>query len=405
MIKAIVLHFAVSSDKDRNPNQKLEEVKALSKALSGIEVVDARIITLKEITPATYMGKGNVQLLAETVKAFEIDMVMINTQLSPIQQRNLEKELKAKVIDRTALILEIFAQRAQTKEGRLQVRLAQLMYQKSRLVRTWTHLERQRGGSGFLAGPGERQLELDKRMLGEEIKSIKKDLDAVKKTRSLHRKKRKDIPYPIVVLVGYTNAGKSTLFNNLTASKVFAKDLLFATLDPTLRKMRLPSGREVILSDTVGFISDLPTELVAAFRATLEEVSVADLILHVRDISHDETDQQKADVLKILKDLHVDPTKIIEVKNKIDLSTRKIKDGVSARTGEGIDRLKKEIEDKLFEGDEEVEITIPYDKGRDLDWLYRNGRIESRKDLKGGVKLKVKLSAAKKAEFEKNFKK
>lgn len=400
MLNVIVLHIALTDKKERSPQAKLAEAVALAKALSDIRIVDSKIITLKEITPATYMGKGNVESLTEDVKTHEIDMIMVNAPLSPVQQRNLENGLKTKVLDRTALILEIFAERAQTKEGRLQVKLAQMTYQKSRLVRTWTHLERQRGGGGFLAGPGERQLELDKRMLGEEIKGIKEDLEAVRKTRTLHRKKRQDVPYPVVVLVGYTNAGKSTLFNKLTSANVFAKDLLFATLDPTLRRMKLPGGREIILSDTVGFISELPTELIAAFRATLEEVKEADLILHVRDMASEETEHQKEDVETILKDLHVDLNRMIEVKNKIDLCAGSGRGaGVSAKTGEGLDDLKKQIEEKLFEDDEELETVIPYEKGKLLDWLYRNARIVKRRDLKAGVKLTAKLSPAKKAEF------
>ncbi len=304
-----------------DPQARLEEAKGLAEAIrldiKGIEFFKQHIIR-----PATYISKGHVEELSGPLKELQVPLVFIDASISPIQQRNLEKAWNCKVIDRTGLILEIFGDRARTAEGRLQVELAALSYQRSRLVRSWTHLERQRGGFGFTGGPGETQLELDRRRIDERIGRIKKELEDVTRTRALHRKARKRVPYPIVALVGYTNAGKSTLFNRLTQAQVMAENKLFATLDPTMRRVKLPSGREIILSDTVGFISDLPTLLVAAFRATLEEVVEADLILHVRDISHSETEAQNQDVLKVLSELkleHAYEERGIEVLNKCDL--------------------------------------------------------------------------------------
>ena len=286
----------------RTVEARREEAVGLARAID-LDVVDSALVNLGEIRPATYLGKGKVAELAERVKNEEINLVVMDAALSPVQQRNLEKEFKAKVIDRTGLILEIFGRRARTAEGALQVELAHLDYQKSRLVRSWTHLERQRGGFGFLGGPGETQIETDRRLIQERMIRIERDLEAVKKTRALHRSSRKDVPYPIVALVGYTNAGKSTLFNRLTRAEVVAADMLFATLDPTMRLLKLPHGGSAILSDTVGFISDLPTMLISAFRATLEEVRAADVILHVRDISHADADAQAQDVQAILTEV------------------------------------------------------------------------------------------------------
>ncbi|MFJ5487481.1 GTPase HflX, partial [Hansschlegelia beijingensis] len=304
----------------RAPTARLEEAVGLAEAID-LDVAESRLVTLSEIRPATYLGKGKVAELADLVKAEEVELVVIDAALSPVQQRNLEKELGSKVIDRTGLILEIFGRRARTKEGVLQVEHAHLTWQKSRLVRSWTHLERQRGGFGFLGGPGETQIEADRRVIGERILKIERELEQVRRTRGLHRAGRKRVPYPVVALVGYTNAGKSTLFNRLTRAEVTAADMLFATLDPTLRQIRLPHGAHAILSDTVGFISELPTQLIAAFRATLEEVIEADVILHVRDVSHEDADAQASDVETVLRDLGIDPQtdeRVVEVWNKVD---------------------------------------------------------------------------------------
>src|SRR5690349_9990463 len=307
MRRAVVLHVARKSDfqADRREESRLEEAVALTAAI-GLEVAHSAIATLARAIPATLIGSGKVEELKAVCQASEAEVAIVNSTLSPVQQRNLERAWGVKVLDRTALILEIFGERARTREGRLQVELAHLTYQRSRLVRSWTHLERQRGGFGFLGGPGETQIETDRRLIGERIAKIRGELEGVKRTRGLQRQARKRVPFPVVALVGYTNAGKSTLFNKLTASDVMAKDLLFATLDPTMRGLKLPKGTKIILSDTVGFIADLPVELVAAFRATLEEVLEADVIAHVRDASHAESAAQKADVLKVLADLGVE---------------------------------------------------------------------------------------------------
>ncbi len=388
----------------RSADARLDEAVGLARAID-LTIIGAEVVPVREIKPSTYIGRGVIDRLAPMFKEKEVDVVIMDCALTPVQQRNLEKAWQTKVIDRTALILEIFGERARTKEGVLQVELAHLTYQRSRLVRSWTHLERQRGGAGFLGGPGETQIEIDRRIIDDKIVRIKKELEQVKKTRSLQRRARQKVPYPVVALVGYTNAGKSTLFNKLTKADVFAKDLLFATLDPTLREIRLPSGRRVILSDTVGFISDLPHELVAAFRATLEEVVEADIILHVRDCSHPDTQAQKQDVEAVLKDLglkeEVDAG-LKEVLNKIDLlddaerqalfQKAKEKDRmwpVSALTGEGLDLLLAHIDETMNATQRVFRVRFPVEKGEILAKLYERGSVLKRKDTDTYIEIDV----------------
>ena len=396
---------------ERSSEARVAEAGGLARAID-LDVVDETIVKLGQVRPATFLGKGKVEEIAARVEADEISLVFMDCALSPVQQRNLEKAFKAKVIDRTGLILEIFGRRARTREGSLQVELAHLEYQKSRLVRSWTHLERQRGGFGFLGGPGETQIETDRRLISERMVRIEADLDKVKRTRSLHRKKRSDVPYPIVALVGYTNAGKSTLFNRLTRATVLAQDMLFATLDPTLRDVKLPHGSRIILSDTVGFISDLPTMLVSAFRATLEEVIEADVILHVRDISHEDTEAQSSDVESILGDLGIDATdhgRLVEVWNKLDLldperaiivannARRRDSDArpilVSALTGEGEERLLDEVEGRLAQGRAVIDLTLDPADGKGLAWLYEHAEVlrRSEGEASGAVSLTVRV--------------
>jgi GTP-binding protein HflX len=377
----------------RSPEAKLDEAVGLAGAID-LNVVTSGIVPLGEIRPATFIGKGKVDELAGLVKSEEAGIVVMDCALSPVQQRNLEKAWGAKVLDRTGLILEIFGRRARTREGALQVELAHLTYQKSRLVRSWTHLERQRGGFGFLGGPGETQIESDRRMIEERIARIEAELDKVKRTRKLHRLSRQRVPYPIVALVGYTNAGKSTLFNRMTRASVLSADMLFATLDPTLRAVGLPNGLRIILSDTVGFISDLPTMLVAAFRATLEEVIEADLILHVRDVSHEDSEAQSHDVEEVLRQLDIAPHdggRLIEVWNKIDcldadarerlrnLADRRSAEQrpvlVSALSGEGLDRLAAAIETRLAARRVTLDLVLDAADGAGVSWLHRHTEV------------------------------
>ncbi|MEQ1866986.1 MAG: GTPase HflX [Micropepsaceae bacterium] len=402
----------------RTLEARLEEAKGLALAID-LEVVACLPAALGEVRPSTLIGKGKVEELKGLCAELEPELVICDGQLTPVQQRNLEREWNTKVLDRTGLILEIFGERARTAEGRLQVELAHLSYQKGRLVRSWTHLERQRGGFGFLGGPGETQIEADRRAIGERIAKLKRELEDVTRTRQLHREARKRVPFPIVALVGYTNAGKSTLFNKLTNAEVMAKDQLFATLDPTMRGLVLPSKRRIILSDTVGFISDLPTQLVAAFRATLEEVLEADLVLHVRDASHPDWLAQKDDVLAVLEELGVGERAqeaMIEVWNKIDRfppgkrpvasnGKREPKSvSISALTGEGFDRLLKMIDETLAASAIEAELRLAPDEGADLAWAYANGDVLKRtNDAKGRVKLKVAIVADALPKFERRF--
>ena len=393
----------------RSHEARLSEAQGLAQAI-GVELVAGQIAPLSQIRPASYLGKAKVAELAAVVSAEEIDLVVMDCALSPVQQRNLETALAAKVIDRTGLILEIFGRRARTREGALQVELAHLAYQKSRLVRSWTHLERQRGGFGFLGGPGETQIEADRRLIEERMTRIERDLEGVKRTRGLHRQSRRAVPYPIVALVGYTNAGKSTLFNRLTEAGVVAEDMLFATLDPTLRGVALPHGGRIILSDTVGFISDLPTMLIKAFRATLEEVLEADAILHVRDIAHEDAEAQHADVEAILAGLGIDPAndrRLMEVWNKCDLlgeaalaarrSAKRFSQGnpvmVSALTGQGLEDLRAAIETRLASDRIVFDIALDPANGAGLNWLHENTEIIGKSTAAdGSVHMRVRVA-------------
>jgi GTP-binding protein HflX len=418
--KAFVIHVEPKNRSGpdralRDAEARLGEAVGLTAAIH-LDVVVALVAPLARPTPATLLGTGKVDEIATLAKAEEPDVIIVNAHLTPVQQRNLEKAWNSKVLDRTAVILEIFGERAATKEGTLQVELAHLNYQRSRLVRSWTHLERQRGGFGFLGGPGESQIESDRRLIAERIVRIKKDLEKVKQTRGLGRQARRKVPFPVVALVGYTNAGKSTLFNRLTESEVLAKDLLFATLDPTMRGVKLPQGTKIILSDTVGFIADLPTELVAAFRATLEEVLAADIIVHVRDAAHDETEAQKADVLKVLAELGVPEDRtLLEVLNKIDLlepdqqrgllsgNGRKVAIAVSALTGEGIPDLLAAFEAGVTRDNITLTLKLDAADGSALAFAYRHSQVLERRDRAGKISLSLRIHPDDLGRFESRF--
>ena len=422
--RALVVHPIIAGASARDPELRLIEARGLAEALD-LDVCSAQHAGVREVSPAAFFGRGRVELLAEQAAEAGVDVVVIDAALTPVQQRNLERALDAKVLDRTGLILEIFGLRARTKEGRLQVELARLAYERSRLVRTWTHLERQRGGRGFLAGPGETQIEADRRVIGDKIARLRRDLEEVRRTRGLHRAQRKKIPFPLVALVGYTNAGKSSLFNRLTSADVLAKDMPFATLDPTLRSLELPSGANAMLSDTVGFISDLPHDLVAAFEATLEEVREADLLIHVRDIAHGESEAQKEDVETILEGLEAGEEvgqATLEVWNKVDLladEDREIIDirlrtrspeeapiiAASAVSGEGVETITAAIDAAVMAGARLWEVSLAPQDGRARAWLHEHGDVVSEStDETGVTTLRARLGAMAAGRFEREFK-
>ncbi len=399
----------------RAADARLAEAVGLAASI-GVTIVHSAIHPLRQRRPSTLMGEGQVEMVRQALQEQKATLVIVDASLTPVQQRNLERDWGAKVIDRTGLILEIFGERARTREGSLQVELAHLEYQRTRLVRSWTHLERQRGGFGFLGGPGESQIEIDRRLIGERIIKLKRELEQVRRTRGLHRKARERVPYPVIALVGYTNAGKSTLFNALTGAAVFAQDQLFATLDPTMRQITLPSGRHAILSDTVGFISDLPTQLIEAFRATLEEVAAADIILHVRDVAHPDSTAQRNDVNAVLDEMTEGADaaldggwrgRCIEVLNKADLLggpeaiASRAAGGlaVSALTGEGLDVLREALDARLSANLLTERFDLPSEDGARLAWLYRHGEVLEREEMEGRIQVTVRLSQVDRARY------
>ncbi|KIN79509.1 GTPase HflX [Sulfitobacter mediterraneus] len=413
--RAWVLHPDIRSNPDRrDPKPALEEAVSLARALPQLEVVGADVVPLRSVSAGMLFGSGKIKEVHDLLEAAEVELVLVDGPVSPVQQRNLEKAWGVKLLDRTGLILEIFSDRAATREGVLQVEMAALNYQRTRLVRAWTHLERQRGGLGFVGGPGETQIEADRRAIDEQLVRLRRQLEKVVKTRALHRAARAKVPYPIVALVGYTNAGKSTLFNRLTGAEVMAKDMLFATLDPTMRSLVLPDGPEIILSDTVGFISDLPTELVAAFRATLEEVLAADIICHVRDISHAETEEQARDVLEILTSLGVpEETRTFEIWNKIDQLTPEAADAmrqraerdenvlaISAITGEGLEGLQAAVAEALQGAVRDADLTLGFAEGKKRAWLFAQDVVQEERQTDDGFELTVRWSAQQEAQFQ-----